>query len=170
MQALFDRSDVRPGCIISLQSFGSFGGNFNPHAHAIVSDGVFTPEGEFLPLPSLDTTAILELFRRLMLRHLHEAERLSESFMEKLLSWVHPGFSVFAGPAVEPTEAGSLESQARYIARPAMAMDALQKRPDGTLALETPPDPRTGATLLVLDPLEWIHRIRPYSSCLRIGG
>jgi hypothetical protein len=25
--------------------------------------------------------------------------------------------------------------------------------------METPPDPRTGATLLVLDPLEWIHRI-----------
>ena len=29
----------------------------------------------------------------------------------------------------------------------------------GTLALETPPDPGTGATILILDPLEWIHRI-----------
>jgi hypothetical protein len=38
-------------------------------------------------------------------------------------------------------------------------MDALQKRRDGTLALETPANPRTGATLLVLDPLEWVHRI-----------
>ena len=64
-----------------------------------------------------------------------------------------------SGPTVEPTELGSLESQARYIARPAMAMDALQKRADGTLALETRPDFRTGATLLVLDPLEWIQRI-----------
>jgi hypothetical protein len=27
------------------------------------------------------------------------------------------------------------------------------------LAMETPPDPRTGATWLALDPLEWIHRI-----------
>jgi hypothetical protein len=25
--------------------------------------------------------------------------------------------------------------------------------------METPPEPRSGATLLVLDPLEWIHRI-----------
>jgi hypothetical protein len=39
-----------------------------------------------------------------------------------------------------------------------MAMDALQQRPDGTLAMETPPDPRSGATRVVLDPLQWIHR------------
>jgi hypothetical protein len=99
------------------------------------------------------------VFRGLLLRRLHEAERLSCGFMEKLLSWVHPGFSVFAGSLVEPATIGSLESQARYIARPAMAMDALQKRQDGTLALETPPDPRTGATILVLDLLEWIYPI-----------
>ena len=61
---------------------------------------------------------------------------------------------VWPGPNLE-----SLESQARYIARPAMAMEALQQRPDGTLAMETGPDPRSGATLLVLDALEWIHRI-----------
>jgi hypothetical protein len=42
---------------------------------------------------------------------------------------------------------------------PALAMDALQRLDDGRLALETPPDPRTGVTRLALDPLEWIHRI-----------
>jgi hypothetical protein len=77
----------------------------------------------------------------------------------RILSWVHPGFTVFAGPPVEAGNLESLESQARSIARPAMAMDALQQRPDGTLAMETPSDPRSGATLVVLDPLEWTHRI-----------
>jgi hypothetical protein len=115
--------------------------------------------GEFLPLPSLDTAAVMEVFRRLLLLRLHQAERLSESFMRNLLSWVHPGFSVFAGPPVEPAALASLESQARTITRPALAMDALQKLEDGRLAMETPPDPRTGATWLALDPLEWIHRI-----------
>jgi hypothetical protein len=38
-------------------------------------------------------------------------------------------------------------------------MDALKKQPDGTLTLQTPPDPRTGTTSITLDPLEWIHRI-----------
>ena len=73
--------------------------------------------------------------------------------MNNLLSWVHPGFTVFAGPPVEPGALESLESQARYIARTAAAMDAPRQRPDGTLAMETPPDPRSGATLIVLDPL-----------------
>jgi len=158
-QALFDRTDVRPGCVISLQTFGAYGANFNPHAQGLVSDGVFSDEREFLPLPSLDTAAVMEVFRCLLLGRLHRAGRLSENFMRNLLSWVHPGFSVFAGPAVDGAAAASLESQARYITRPALAMDALQKLYDGRLTLETPPDPRTGATTITLDPLEWIHRI-----------
>ena len=40
---------------------------------------------------SLDTAAVCELFRRLLLRRLHKEERLSERFMENLLSWVNPG-------------------------------------------------------------------------------
>jgi len=158
-QPLFGRTDVSPGCVISLQTHGAYGANSHPHAHALISDGVFSPEGEFLPLPSLDTAAVMQVFRRLLLLRLHQAERLSESFMHNLLSWVRPGFSVFAGPPVEAAALTSIESQARYITRPALAMDALHKLENGNLALETPPDPRTGATSIALDPLEWIHRI-----------
>jgi hypothetical protein len=35
------------------------------------------------------------------------------------------GFSVFAGPAVDGIAVTLLESQGRYITRPALAMDAL---------------------------------------------
>jgi hypothetical protein len=174
-QAFFDRSDVRPGCVISLQTYGGYGANFNPHAHALVSDGVLTPDGEFLPLPAPDPAAVMEVFRRLFVERLHRAERLSESFMHNLLSWAHPGFSVFAGPAVDGGALTSLESQGRYITRPALAMDALAKVDDGTLSLETPPDPRTGATRVVLNHLEWIHRITahipdPGRHCQRFYG
>ena len=48
-QALFDHTDVRPGRVVSLQTFGAYGANFNPHARALVSDGVFSAQGEFLP-------------------------------------------------------------------------------------------------------------------------
>jgi hypothetical protein len=108
---------------------------------------------------------------------IHEARRTrqSRSCPKNLLSWVHTGFSFYAGPAVEASELTSLESQARYITRPALAMDALQKLDDGNLALETPPDPRTGATSILLDPLEWIHRITshipdPGRHCQRFYG
>jgi hypothetical protein len=158
-RALLARKDVRPGCVLSLQTYGAYGANFNPHCHGIVSDGAFSPDGEFLPLPSLDASAVCQLFRRLLLLRLHQAERLTESFMQNLLSWVHPGFSVYAGPPVDVSEIASMESQARYITRPVLAMDALEKLGNGRLVLETPPDPRTGATSIELDPLEWIQRI-----------
>jgi hypothetical protein len=138
-QALLDRKDVRPGCVISIQTFGAFGANFHSHCHALVSDGAFSADGAFLPIPSLDTSAVMELFRRLLLLRLHQAERLTESFMQNLLSWVHPGFSVYAGPPVEAGEIASLESQARYITRPALAMDALHKLDNGNLVLEKHP-------------------------------
>ena len=111
----------------------------------------------------------------MLLLRLHQAERLSESFMQNLLSWVHSGFSVYAGPPVDAAEIASLESQARYITRPAVAMDALRELEEGRLVMETPPDPRTGATLIELDPLEWTHRITshlpdPGKHCQRFYG
>jgi len=174
-QALLRRKDVRPGCVLSLQTYGAYGANFNPHCHGLVSDGAFTPDGEFLPLPSLDAAAVCPLFRRLLLLRLHQAERLTESLMQNLLSWVHPGFSVYAGAPVDAAESASMESQARYITRPVLAMDALEKHDDGRLVLKTPPDPRTGATSIELDPLEWIHRITshipdPARHCQRFYG
>jgi hypothetical protein len=87
----------------------------------------------------------MQVFRRMLLLRLHKAERLTESFMHNLLSWAHPGFSVYAGPPVEAAEIASLESQARYITRPAVAMDALQKLDDGNLAMDTPSNPRTAS-------------------------
>jgi hypothetical protein len=80
-----------------------------------------------------------------------------------------------AGPPVEADAIDSLESQARYITRPVLAMDALQKLDDGRLVMEPPPDPRTVATSIALDPLEWIHRITshipdPVKHCQRFYG
>jgi hypothetical protein len=100
---------------------------------------------------------------------------ISESFMHNLLTWVHPGFSVYAGPPVDAAETASMESQARYITRPVLAMDALHRLDDGSLVLETPPDPRTAATSIELDPLEWIRRITshipdPGRHCQRFYG
>ena len=80
-----------PGMIGSLQ-MNAQGANFNPHAHTLVTDGVFSAEGEFLPAPARDPAAVMQVFRRLLFPRLHQAELLSESFVRNLLSWVHPGF------------------------------------------------------------------------------
>jgi len=76
----------------------------------------------------LDASAVC----RLLLLRLHQAIRLTESFMQNLLSWVHPGFSVYGGPPVHATEIATIESLARHITRPVLVMDALEKLDNGS--------------------------------------
>jgi hypothetical protein len=65
-----------------------------------------------MALPSLDASAVMEVFRRMLLLRLHQAERLSKSFRQNLLSWVHSGFSVYAGSPVDAEKVAAIESQA----------------------------------------------------------
>jgi hypothetical protein len=55
----------------------------------------------------MDALAVTEVFRRRLLLRLHKAERLTERFMQNLLS----------GPPVDAAEIASMEVQARYITR-----------------------------------------------------
>ena len=48
---------------------------------------------------------------------------------------------------------------ARYAVRAPVAIDRVSSTDAGQVLLEIPPDPKTGATVLVLDPLEWVRRI-----------
>jgi Putative transposase len=79
--------------------------------------------------------------------------------MYSLLSWVHPGFSVFAGEILSAEDRQELEQVARYIARPAIGMDKIRRHKDGHLEIKTPPDPRTGASIVRMDPLDFIHAV-----------
>ena len=152
------RPDAVPGCVAALQTFGAYA-NFHPHVHALISDGVFTKEGEGLPLAEPDVEEVEERFRRLVLRRLHRAERLSTQFRDQLLSWRRSGFSVRATQVVPPEEPDRLERLARYVVRAPFLQDGAQPTPRGQVLLPTPPDPRTGAEELALDPLDWVHAL-----------
>ncbi|MGH7858151.1 MAG: transposase zinc-binding domain-containing protein, partial [Candidatus Binatia bacterium] len=95
-QAALERKDVRPGCVTSIQTFGSFGANFHPHVHMIATQGALAEDGKFLPLPDVDPKVVEEIFRQLVLRQLQRAKRLSEEFLKSLLSWRRSGFSAHA--------------------------------------------------------------------------
>jgi hypothetical protein len=90
---------------------------FHPHVHAIVTDGVVTWDATFLPLLEPDLEALGELFRRLVLSALRHADRLSESFHERLLGWSPSGCSVYGRQIAHAAEPGKLERMARYVAR-----------------------------------------------------
>jgi hypothetical protein len=128
-----------------------------------VSDGLFLPGGDYVPLPPYDEEMerlLTETFRRLLLDALVSGERLTEGFRERLLSFRHGGgFSVYGRHLILNEEPARLAHMARYAVRAPVSMDRVHTTDDGRVLLEIPPDPRTRATVLVLDPLEWVRRI-----------
>lgn len=157
-EADVDRKDARPGGVASIQTFGA-ALQWHPHVHALLTDGLLTRQGAFLPVATVDTAAVEELFRRLVITALVKAKRLSQDFAKKLLSWRHSGFSVYARQLVLSDEPDRLGRLARYLTRPPLAQHRLRAGPDGSLRLAIPPDARTGATSLSLDPLDAIHAL-----------
>jgi hypothetical protein len=114
-------------------------------------------------LPAYDETLerlLTETFRRLVLRALHKEERISETFLETLATWRHGGgFSAYARHLILNEEPARLAHMTRYLVRPPVATDRVHGTTDGRVLIETPPDPRTGATTVVLDALEWVRRL-----------
>ena len=99
--------------IASIQTFGSYA-NFHPHVHTTVTEGVVTKDGTFLPLLEPDLDAVgeprdREHRRRLVLAAGRRADRLSESFHERLLGWSPSGFSAYGKQIAHADEPGKLE-------------------------------------------------------------
>jgi hypothetical protein len=152
------RGGAVPGVVASIQTFGSYA-NFHPHVHAIVTEGVFERDGTFVAVDGPPSGVLEEAFRRILLAGLRRAERLTEETHEALLSWRHSGFSAHAEQRVAVGDEEGLERLARYVTRPALAQGAVTLREDGKAVVSTPPDPRTGARELVLDPLDLVHAV-----------
>jgi len=68
-------------------------------------------------------------------------------------------FSVEASQRVPAGEDARLERLARYATRVALAVGAVRDRQDGRIEIDTPPDPKTGARMKVLDRLDFIHAV-----------
>jgi hypothetical protein len=59
-RAASGRLDAVPGMVGAIQTFGQLI-HAHPHIHALVTEGVFLPDGTFLPLPKLATEPFLKL-------------------------------------------------------------------------------------------------------------
>ena len=62
-QTVSGRPDGVPGMVGAIQTFGDLI-HFHPHIHALVSEGVFLPDGTFVPLPKLAIEPFLKLWEQ----------------------------------------------------------------------------------------------------------
>ena len=93
MAAASDESDARPGMVAVIETFGS-SLKFNPHIHAIVTRGVFLANGQWHPIPYVDTHKAQLVFRHKILALLRDLDLISEERIDLLLSWRHSGFNI----------------------------------------------------------------------------
>ena len=114
-----------PGATMALQTAGD-SINFNPHLHAIVSDGVFDAAGNFHRLPAFSAEAFTKLFAHKVLAAMRAAGVIDQSVIDSILSWQHSGFSVWAGEPIAHDNANSLQFLARYIDRGPVANSRIE--------------------------------------------
>jgi hypothetical protein len=119
-----------PGMIGSLQTYGDNPTRFHPHLHSLVTDGLVSPEGSFLPLPCSDPVQIMRLFRHKLLDTLLAQDKITPRLVEILLSWRHPGFSVYQGDPIAPDDHETRQRLAKYMVHPPVALDRLRYHPE----------------------------------------
>ena len=101
-----------PGMVISVQTYGDQTANWHPHSHALVTDGVFRPDGSFQPLPPLDPQQLMLLFRHKLLQELLRLGKIYPATIEILDRFRHTGFSAFQGQPVLPGDTAAREKLA----------------------------------------------------------
>ena len=116
MQALLGRDHVVPGMVAGIHSFGQLL-NWNPHIHAILTCGAFTPEGEFLPCPELDLTALLEAWQEAVFALYLREGKVEPEVVEQMRGWKHSGFGVDQSVHLQAGDRAGIERLVRYITR-----------------------------------------------------
>jgi hypothetical protein len=120
VRVLTDRPEGAPGIILALQTFNQ-DLTFNPHVHALATEGLVCSDDFFFPVPTIDAPLLEHAFRRrifnLLLRHHH----ITPAVVDAMHSWKHSGFSAHTAVRVLPDDPTTAERVLRYLLRPPVA-------------------------------------------------
>jgi len=72
---------------------------------------------------------------------------------------VHSGFSVYGRQVLSPDDPAQVAHLLRYVTRAPRRADGARLDAEGRVRVLTPPEPGSGQTEVVLDPLEWVHAV-----------
>ncbi len=128
-QSVLDRDDVVPGMIATVQTHGELA-HFHPHCHGIVTDGAFTSNGKFIPLPDLLGEPFLKLWEQKIFSFLLKHGKITQELVDSMRCWPHSGFSVHKNVLIEAHDIDGLEGLIQYIARCPFSLERIIKLTD----------------------------------------
>jgi len=115
-RAASGRPDAVLGMVGAVQTFGQLV-HFHPHIHALVTEGVFVPDGTFLPLPKLATEPFLKLWEQEVFALLQAEDKITEEVVANIRSWKHSGFSVDQSVRLEAGDQQGVQRLIEYFLR-----------------------------------------------------
>ena len=178
-RAVLDRRDVTPGMIAVIHTFGELL-HFHPHLHALVTDGVFAPDGSFMALPMLDDEPFEKLWQKKVFDLLLKRGKIDQSLVTQMLGWQHPGFGVHHAVRLEADDRAGRERLAHYMLRCPFSLDRLvrvtghgtviylaEKKTCRRFPRPASPDlfggsPGVARNFQVFDPLDFIAELTQY--------
>ena len=119
-----------PGMVASLQTYGDDPGRFHPHLHSLVTDGLVSEDGSFIPIPCPDPVSLMQRFRHKLIQALLAREKIAPRLVEIMQNWVHPGFSVYQGERIDPDDHEARQRLAGYMVHPPISLERLRYRPE----------------------------------------
>ncbi len=159
VRATLGETDLSVGIALSIQTHGSLL-NWQPHIHALVTDGGFRPDGTFVPMPAHTTDVLTEALRRAVLKLFVDRELFEPDVAESMLDCMHSGFSVDDSVWLDQDDILSHLRLARYCARCPVSLERLEYHAAAGEAGEATytSDKTTGPTAgsQTFDPLEFI--------------
>ena len=156
MAAAVDDPQAQSGMVAAIQTF-SDNLKWNPHLHCVVSRGVWLADGQWIPVPYLDTHTAEILFREKVFRLLQEHHPLSDERIQLLRSWRRSGFSIDNDVYLYPSDTQALETLCRYIVRCPVSLQGLHFNQNSNCVLYQPRSENEKAELL--NPLEFLARV-----------
>jgi len=128
-QAVLDRDNIVPGMIAIVQTHGELV-HFHPHVHAIVTDGAFSYDGNFIPLPEIAVEPFLKLWEQKIFALLLKHGKISQEIVESMRCWKHSGFSVNKNVLIKASDKEGLERLVQYISRCPFSLERIIKLTD----------------------------------------
>jgi hypothetical protein len=152
-------SGARTGVVTFIQRHGS-AANLNVHLHMLILDGVYEPVGERVRFrPVLEPRDVIDELAAASIRYriaegpgagqrtlTLRSPSLARSATSKPLTADLQGFSLNAAVACTAVQRTKLERLARYVARPAIALERLAVDGSGRVVLELTHPFRDGTT------------------------